>query len=322
VAQAIKAVRIHQFGGPEVLTYEDAPRPEPGKDEVLIRVYAAGVNPADWKMRSGKVWAGRFADRMPIGMGWDVSGVVEAVGDSAAPYRTGDAVYGFIRFPDVGAAYAEYVAAPVSQVALKPHSLGHVEAAAVPLAGLTAWQALFDVARLQRGQRVLIHAAAGGVGHLAVQFAKRAGVIVIGTASGRNAAFLRQVGVDQAIDYRALRFEEVVRDVDVVLDPIGGETRRRSWQVLRAGGILVGLVDRASVEAAPVPPGTGSVRGQYMLAHPDRDQLARIAQWIDASQVRPHVDAVYPLSQASRAHEHSQKGHTRGKIVLQVVEKE
>jgi NADPH:quinone reductase-like Zn-dependent oxidoreductase len=318
----IKAVRIHQFGGPQVLVYEDVPRPEPNANEVLIRVHAAGVNPADWKTRAGKVWASRFGDRMPIGMGWDVSGVVDAVGGSAAPYRAGDAVCGFIRFPDVGATYAEYVAAPVSQVALKPHSLDHIESAGVPLAGLTAWQALFDVARLERGQRLLVHAAAGGVGHLAVQFAKRAGATVIGTASARNDAFLRQLGVDQAIDYRSVRFEELVRDVDVVLDPIGGETRRRSWQVLRAGGILVGLVDRASAEAASARGGTDSVRGQYMLAHPDGEQLARIARWIDAGYVRPHVDAVYPLSGARKAHEYGQRGHTRGKIILQVVEKE
>ncbi len=321
MAQMIKAVRIHQFGGPEVLAYEDVPRPKPQEDEVLIRVHAAGVNPADWKTRSGSGLAKRFRDRLPIGMGWDLSGVVEAVGDSAAPYRAGDAVYGFIRFPEVGATYAEYVAAPASQVALKPHSLDHIEAAGVPLAGLTAWQALLDVAQLQRGQRVLIHAAAGGVGHLAVQFAKWVGATAIGTASGRSEAFLRQLGVDQVIDYRAVRFEEVVRDVDVVLDPIGGETRQRSWQVLRAGGILVALVDRASAEATSAPPGTGSVRGQYMLAHPDGEQLARIAQLIDAGQVRPHVDAVYPLKDAHRAHEYGQKGHTRGKIVLQVARK-
>jgi NADPH:quinone reductase-like Zn-dependent oxidoreductase len=318
----IKAVRIHQFGGPEVLVYEDAPRPELRAGEVLIRVHAAGVNPADWKTRSGSGLASRLGDRMPIGMGWDVSGVVEAVDDSAAPYGAGDAVYGFVRFPDVGATYAEYVAVPASQIALKPRSLDHIEAAGVPLAGLTAWQALFGVAQLERGQRVLVHAAAGGVGHLAVQFARRAGATVIGTASGRNAPFLRRLGVDQAIDYRSVRFEELVRDVDVVLDPIGGETRRRSWQVLRGGGILVGLVDRASAEAAPVPGGTGSVRGQYMLAHPDGEQLARIAHWIDAGQVRPHVDAVYPLREASKAHEFGQRGHTRGKIVLRVVEVE
>jgi NADPH2:quinone reductase len=318
----MKAVRIHRFGGPEVLAYEDVPRPEPQEDEVLIRVHAAGVNPADWKTRSGSGLARRFDARLPIGMGWDVSGVVEVAGDSAAPYRAGDAVYGFIRFPDVGAAYAEYVAAPASQVAPKPRLLDHIEAAGMPLAGLTAWQALFNVAQLGRGQRALIHAAAGGVGHLAVQFAKWAGATVVGTASGRNEAFLRQLGVDQAIDYRTVRFEEDARAVDVVLDPIGGETRQRSWQVLKRGGILVGLVDRASAEAVAAPLGIGSVRGQYMLVHPDGEQLAQIAHLIDAGQIRPHVDAVYPLREARKAHEYSQKGHTRGKIVLQVIKKE
>jgi NADPH:quinone reductase-like Zn-dependent oxidoreductase len=229
-------------------------------------------------------------------------------------------VYGFICFPEVGAAYAEYVATPVSHIALKPHSVDHVSAAGVPLAGLTAWQALFDVAQLKAGQRVLVHAAAGGVGHLAVQFARWAGATVIGTASGRNHAFLRRLGVDQVVDYRAVRFEEVIHDVDVVLDVIGGDTRQRSWQVLKPGGVLVGLVDRTSIE--DVPPGADGIRARYMLAHPDGAQLAEIARLIDSGDIRPHIDAVYPLQGAIKAHECSQRGRTRGKIVLRVVEKE
>jgi NADPH:quinone reductase-like Zn-dependent oxidoreductase len=315
----MKAIRIHGFGGPEVLAYEDVPRPEPGEGEVLIRVHAAGVNPADWKTRSGSGMAARYRERLPVGMGWDVSGVIEALGDGAEPYRVGDAVFGFVRFPDVGATYAEYVAAPASEIALKPRVLDHVAAAGVPLAGLTAWQALFDVAQLGPGQRVLVHAAAGGVGHLAVQYARWAGATAIGTASVRNKAFLRELGAVRAIDYRTVRFEEAVREVDVVLDPIGGETRRRSWQTLKRGGVLVGLVDRASAEA--VPPGAEGVRGRYMLAHPDGEQLSEIARLIDAGHVRPHVDAVYPLERASEAHAHGQRGHTRGKIVLRVVER-
>jgi NADPH:quinone reductase-like Zn-dependent oxidoreductase len=317
-ASGMKAIRIHRFGGPEVLVYEDAPRPEPGEGEVLIRVHAAAVNPADWKTRSGSGLAHRFRDRLPIGVGWDVSGVVEVLGKGNAPYRVGDKVYGFIRFPDVGAAYAEYVVAPASEIAHKPRALDHIAAAGVPLAGLTAWQALFGMAQLRAGQRVLIHAAAGGVGHFAVQFARWAGATVIGTASARNEAFLRELGADQAIDYCTVRFEEVVCEVDVVLDPIGGDTRQRSWQVLKRGGILVGLVDRTSADAAPQE----GVRGKYMLAHPDGNQLAEIARLIDAGHVRPHIDAVYPLQKASKAHEHGQRGRTRGKVVLRVEKRE
>jgi NADPH2:quinone reductase len=221
-----------------------------------------------------------------------------------------------VRFPDAGAAYAEYVAAPASQVALKPHAIGHIAAAGVPLAALTAWQALFDVARLATGQRVLVHAAAGGVGHLAVQFARWAGATVIGTASARNRAFLTQLGVDRFVNYRAARFEEAVGEVDVVLDPIGGETRRRSWQLLRRGGILVALVDRASAAQG------GGTRGRYMLAHPDGTQLSRISRLIDSGYIKPHVDVIYPLQAARAAHAYGQRGHTRGKIVLRVTEKD
>ncbi len=312
----MRAVRIHEFGGPEVLCYENVLRPEPGRGEVLIQVQAAGVNPADWQTRSG-VGAARFIMKsLPAIMGWDVSGVVQSVGRGVKQYHPGDAVFGFVRFPKQGGTYAEYVACPVNQIANKPQSLSHIEAAALPLVSLTAWQSIVETARLKKGQSILIHAAAGGVGHIAVQLAKWKGAYVIGTASKRNDAFLREIGADEIVDYQSTRFEQVVGNVDVVLDPRGGEMRQRSWATLRPGGILVSLKGIPREEAAAHP----DVRGQYMLAKPNGMQLARIAQLVDKSYLKPHIDAVFPLRQACKAHELSEQGHTRGKIVLQVIE--
>jgi NADPH:quinone reductase-like Zn-dependent oxidoreductase len=313
----MKAIRIHSFGGPEVLRYEDVPIPTPQEGEILVRVHAAGVNPADWKTRAGSGGAKRLRGQMPVTLGWDVSGVVEALG-GAAPFGVGDAVHGFVRFPDAGATYAQYAALPAAHLAPKPRSLDHLEAASVPLAGLTAWQALFDVACLEPGQTILVHAAAGGVGHLAVQLARWRGATVTGTASARNEAFLREIGCDRVIDYRATRFEELVHEVDVVLDPSGGVTRQRSWRALARGGLLVGLVDRASMEAPPAFALQAQVRGCYMLAHPDGAQLAEIGRLIDKGHMRPNVDRIFRLSEAAEAHRYGELGHTRGKIVLQV----
>src|SRR5438067_13066074 len=235
----MKAVRVHNYGGPEVLRFEDAPRPTPGSDELLIRVHAASVNPIDWKVR-----AGYMKDYIPLPLpfipGWDVSGVVEAVGSGVTTFKKGDEVYAR---PDVTAhgygAYAEYVVAKETETALKPKSIDHVHATTIPVGAVTAWRALFDTAGLKEGQKVLIHGAAGGVGSFAVQLAKWKGAHVIGTASIRNQAFLRTLGADETIDYQNRRFEEAVHDVDVVFDNIGGDTQQRSWQTLRKGGILV-----------------------------------------------------------------------------------
>ncbi len=308
----MQAVRFHSYGHPEVLLLEEVPRPTAGSDEVLVRVHAAGVNPLDWKVRAGhlKDW---LPHRLPLIPGWDVSGVVEALGPDVTAFKTGDAVYGMLDFGRDGA-YAEYVAAGIRTLALKPSSLDHVQAAAVPLAALTAWQSLFDSASLSAGQTVLIHGAAGGVGHFAVQFAKWKGAKVIGTASAGNASFLRELGADKVIDYRTTRFEAAVGDVDVVLDTIGGETQQRSWQVLKKGGILVATLGISSAEA----PGEHGVRGAGVSVHPDPAQLARIAALIDAGDLKPVIAAVLPLTEAARAHELSQTGHGRGKIVLKV----
>ena len=323
MTEPMKAVRIYRYGGPDVLTYEDAPRPEPNDDEVLIRVHAAAVNPADWQIRSGKhrVIKGPF----PLILGLDVSGVVEEVGRSVADLRVGDAVYGMLVLADAGG-YAEYVTSPIAAIARKPRSLDHVQAATMPVVALTAWQALFDKAELSAGQTVLIHAAAGGVGHIAVQFAKWKGARVIGTASARNEGFLRKLGCDEVVDYRKTRFEDVVGNIDVVLDAIprstsaaantvAEETLERSWSVLKKNGVLVSICARPSSEAAAAR----GVRGEYILAQPHGAQLTRIAELIDAGHVRPTVSTVLPLREARKAHELSQGGHTRGKIVLRVA---
>lgn len=309
--QTMKAVRIHTFGGPEVLTYEDAPRPEPTAGEVLIRVHAAGVNPVDWKTRE----RGFRRKDLPMIVGWDASGVVESVGSAVTRFKPGDEVYAMTDLSRDGA-YAEFVVAREDAVAIKPGSIGHVEAASVPLAGLTAWQAMFDTAGLTEGQTVLIHGAAGGVGHLAVQLAKARGARVIGTASERNHEFLKEIGCDEVIDYRTTRFEDAVKDVDVVLDTVGGDTLERSYDVVKKGGFVVSIIGEPSQEKARER-GVGTAR---ILVKPDGAQLAEIAALIDAGKVRPEVSHTFPLAEAAKAHQQSQTGHTRGKIVLKVVE--
>ena len=309
----MKAVRMHAYGAPDVLKYEDAPRPEPAAGEVLVRIHAAAVNPVDWKIRAGYLKAFREYP-MPLILGWDVSGVVESVGAGVSDWKPGDAVYSR---PDIGrdGAYAEYIAVKATELGRKPKNLDHVHSAAIPLAALTAWQAMFEAGRLMAGERVLIHAAAGGVGTFAVQLAKWKGAYVIGTASAQNHDFLRDLGADEVIDYQTTPFEKAVRDVDVILDAMGGETRQRSWQVLKKGGILVSIVGPPSAEDAAAH----GVRQASVFVQPNRSQLEEIAQLADAGKLKPIIEAVLPLSEAARAHEMNQTLHTRGKIVLQVV---
>lgn len=308
----MKAVRIHTYGGPEVLVYEDVARPEAAAGEVLLRVHAAGVNPADWKTRSGPARPGAM---LPMILGWDVSGAIEALAPDVTEFHEGDAVYGMIRFPQAGATYAEYVAAPVAHLAHKPTTIDHIHAAAVPLAGLTAWQALFEKAQLTAGQTVLILGAAGGVGHLAVQLAKSQGAYVLGTASTRNIEFLHRIGVDQAIDYTTTVLETAVHNVDIVFDTVGGEARERSLRVIKQGGTLVSIVfGRPSAEQA-----AAGVNVRGMLVQPNAAQLGQIARLIDAGKVHSTVDTVLPLANARKAHELSETHRTRGKIVLRVA---
>src|SRR5437870_1161157 len=314
-SQTMKAIRIHNYGGPEVLQYEDARRPKPQAGEVLVRVHAAGVNPIDWKVREGHMkdfWPHKF----PLILGWDLSGVVEELGAgpaAAGRFKRGDEVYS-IPDPTRDGAYADYIVVRELELALKPNSLHHIRAAAVPLAALTAWQSLFDTAQLQRGQRVLIHAGSGGVGHLAVQLAKWKGAYVFATASTKNQDLLRKLGVDEPIDYTQQRFEEIARNIDVVLDTIGGETQERSWSVLKKGGSLVSLVQPPSEEKAKEL----GVRAAIIGAQPNGAQLTEIAKIIDSGKLAPTIDRILPLSEARRAHELSQSGHTHGKIALRV----
>ncbi|PSB44526.1 NADPH:quinone reductase [Cyanosarcina cf. burmensis CCALA 770] len=302
----MKAIRMHAYGGADVLKYEDVPLPQPAADEVLIRIYAAGVNPVDWKIREGYV--GKTFN-LPHILGADVAGVVESVGDAVQRLKPGDEVYGYASLRREGT-YAEYIAAKASEVTLKPKSIDFIQAAALPVAALTSWQAIFDTAHLEAGQKILIHAASGGVGSIAVQLAKAKGAHVIGTASTRNTELLRKLGVDEAIDYQATPFEDVVRDLDVVLDTIGGETRARSLKVLKPDGILVSIVGS--------PPESASVRVAITHVQPNAAQLDEITTFIDSGQVKPYVETVLPLSEAAQAHQLSQSGRTRGKIVLRV----
>jgi NADPH:quinone reductase-like Zn-dependent oxidoreductase len=247
-------------------------------------------------------------------MGFDVSGVVESVGKGVERFKVGDLVFSYLPISS-GGAYAEYVVAPETAVAAKPKSIDHVHAAAVPLAALTAWQALFDKAGLKAGQTVLIHAGSGGVGHFAVQLAKAKGAKVIATSSAKNLDFLEELGADQAIDYKTQKFEELVKDVDVVLDPIGGETLARSYQVVKPGGFLVSIVEPPSPEKLEAR----GIRGAVFLVQPDAKELAEIGALIEAGKVKPVVSETYPLADARKAQESSQTGHARGKIVLVVV---
>ncbi len=308
----MRAVRIHNYGDANVLTIEDAPRPTPGEDELLIRIFATSINPFDVALRSGYM-AAMINSTLPLILGTDISGVVEEVGPGVTAFQPGDVVFSRGGVARDGA-YAEYAVVPESDVAAKPKSLDHVKAAALPHVTLTAWQALYELADLQPGQTVLIHGAAGGVGHVAVQLAKLRGAMVIGTAS-RNIDLLEELGVDQAIDYSTTRFEDVVHDVDVVLDTIGGETQERSWFVLKPGGILVSVVQPPSPEAAAAH----GVRAAMVWSSPPIGQvLAEVAAVSDGGQIKPHVSAVYPLEKIPDAHRMMENKHARGKIGVQV----
>ncbi len=313
------AVQLHTYGALEVLVYEKAPRPEPQADEVLIRVHAAGVNPADWKIRQGYLQA-KFPFPLPLILGYDVAGVVDAIGAAVTAYAPGDAVFAMLPLNQLGA-YAEYVVAKAALVAPKPESLDFAAAAGIPSIALTPWQALFDLADLQPGQTLLIHGASGGVGSFAVQYAKWKGAIAIGTASTANLEAIKQLGVDQAIDYKTERFEEKVAKVDVVLDTIGGETRQRSWQILKPGGLLISTEGAAEPVVSP----SSDIRGVPIFVEPTGNeltgntQLQQIAQLIDSGHLKPLPVDVLPLQAAAKAHEALQAGHRRGKFVLQIA---
>lgn len=309
----MKAIRIHEFGGPEVLELDEIEIPKPAEDEVLIKVYATSINPVDWKIREG-LRKEKFPAKLPLTLGWDVSGVIEQAGNHVRNFSIGDEVYSRPD-PNRNGTYAEYVVVKANQVSLKPRSIDHIQAAAVPLAGLTAWQGLFKHGQLQKGQRVLIHAASGGVGTFAVQFARWKGAYVIGTASEANLDFVKQIGANEVIDYKNERFEERVSDVDLVFDTIGGDTQKRSIQVLKDGGRLITTLKPEFGDQA-------KARNIYLegfTAQSYPDDLQQIADLIDEGWVSPVISRVMSLEEARQAEIISEEGHTRGKIVLKVV---
>ena len=317
----MRAVIQDGFGGPEVLRVARVPRPEPLPTEVLVRVHAAGINPVDWKTRAGAGMAGVLGEP-PFVLGWDVSGVVEAVGFGVTTLRAGDEVYGMPWFPRAAGGYSEYVTAPARQFARKPASLSHEQAAAVPLAALTAWQALVDTAEMRAGQRVLVHAAAGGVGHFAVQFARHLGGHVIATARTGRHEWLRAIGADEVIDYTDVRFEDVVHEVDIVIDLVGDlhdNTSLRSLGVLRSGGLLVAIPAGVSPELEQAARVRG-VRVTPFLVEPDGAALTTIASLIDSGEVTVEVEQTYPLEEVATAHRHGEEGRVRGKLVLSLSE--
>ncbi|MBD2463085.1 NADP-dependent oxidoreductase [Oscillatoria sp. FACHB-1407] len=307
----MNAVRLHGYGDPEVLVYETVPRPEPKADEVLIRIHGAGVNPADWKMRQGYL-KDKFPFPLPLILGYDLAGVVEAVGTQVTDLAVGDEVFAMVPLHQLGA-YAEYTVVTAALIAPKPSTVDFATAAGIPSIALTAWQSLFDLAQLEAGQTVLIHGASGGVGRFAVQFAKWKGAIAIGTASTQNLDALRQLGVDRAIDYKAERFEEQVSNVDVVLDTVGGNTRQRSWQVLKPGGVLISTEGAAEPVVAP----STNIRGIAIFVTPHNNiQLRQIGSLIDSGVVQPPKVEKFALQDAAKAHAAIQHEHRRGKLVL------
>jgi len=311
----MKGVTQHRFGGPEVLELAELPRPKPLPTDLLLKVHAVGINPVETYVRSG---AFPLLGEPPFVLGWDVSGVVEEIDPGSTRFRVGDEVFGMPLFPRAAGGYAEYVAGPTRQFWRKPARLSHAQAAALPLVGLTALQALGDIAQVEPGQRVLVHAAGGGVGHVAVQIAKALGAHVIGTASAGKHDFVRSLGADELIDYQAVDYTQAVRDVDVVFDLLGNGHGQRSLAVLKPGGILVTALPRASGDLPALAAAAGR-RFASVAVEPDGAGLQRLAGWVDSGQLTPHVGHELPLREVARAHELVAQGGLLGKIVLKVA---
>ncbi len=304
----MKAVKIEEYGDASVLNFTETERPQPKVDEVLIKIKVAAVNPVDWKIRDGL--GEEFGMKFPIILGTEIAGTIEEVGDEVENFIKGDEVYGIIG----SGGYAEYAATKPQTIARKPENLDFENAAAIPLGALTAWQAMFDTAKLQSGQKILIHAASGGVGSMAVQLAKTKGAYVIGTASGDNEDYVRALGADEFIDYQKTKFEDAVKDVDVVLDTIGGDTQKRSFEVLKKGGFLVSLVEPPSPELAK----KYGVEAKMIHAAPNTAQLTEISELAEQRKLKTHIEKVFPLSEVKEAQELSKAGHATGKIVLKI----
>jgi len=308
----MKAVVVNEWGGPEVLKYQDAPKPEPKDDEILVRVMAAGVNPVDSYVRQG-MFAKRGLDNRPAVLGYDIAGVVEKTGANAKKFKPGDAVYCYLSVMR-GGGYAEFAVAKESETGLKPKNINFEEAAAVPLAATTAWQALIDSGKIAKGQTVLIHGGSGGVGSFAIPIAKARGAKVIATASTAHQATLKQLGVDQAIDYTATKFEDVVKNVDLVLNCVRADALGRSYGVVKKGGTIVSITDEPDqTECAK-----HALHCSRLGANPDAKVLEELTKLIEAGKIKPIVSQTLPLAEANKAHEQIETHHTLGKIVLKV----
>lgn len=303
----MKAIQIEAYGDENVLNYTDVDRPEPKGNEILVKIKAAAVNPVDIKIRNGK--GKTFGMELPLILGADFAGTVEQIGSAIKKFNTGDAVYGKILI----GCYAEYVIVKETELGSKPENLDFIKAASLPMATLTAWQAIFDNGHLTKGQRILVHGASGSVGSMAVQLAKAKGAYVIGTASAQNEDFVKNLGVDEFIDYKSEDFETLVKDLDVVFDPIGGDTHKRSYQVLKENGFLVSLVQEPSAELIK----QYQVQAKIMASQPNPEQLEKITQMVERGQIKTDVAKVLPLSEAKEAQKLSQDGNVRGKIILE-----
>ena len=295
-----------------MLKYEQVPVPKPKENEILVRTIASGVNPADPLILGGK-FAREFGTHLPLILGYDMAGLVVQTGSKVTRLKVGDPVYAYLLW---GGGWAEYCISNENESALKPESLSFTEAAAIPLAALTAWQALIDIGKLEKGQTVLIHGGSGGVGSFAVQIAKARGARVIATASTANQDLLRQLGADTAIDYTKTKFEEVAKDVDLVLDPVGRDTLARSYSVVRKGGLIVTLVSRCD----PAELEKHGIRGATVFSHPDANELAQITKLVEEKKLKPIVSSVLPLTDAAKADAQAETHHTRGKIVLKIAD--
>lgn len=311
MVQTMRQVQLHNWGSPDALTIAEAPIPEPTPGKLLINTSSIGINPVDWKTRAGNGIAGLLPESRPIVLGWDVAGTVVATGPDATGFSVGDKVYGLIGFPELGSAYAEYVCVRATDVAHAPATMPIEDAGAVPLVALTAWQALHDIAKVKKGDRVLIHAGAGGVGHVAIQLATHAGAKVYATASPRNHAFLSDLGAIP-LDYAKDNYGLDLQAFDVVLDTIGGQTFNHSLDLVASSGIIVSVPDPSHLHEAHAR----GIQAEWVFVHPDALQLRKITELIDASNLRINIDRRYPLEEIAAAHAYGERGHVRGKLVV------
>jgi len=311
----MKAIILNEFGGIENLQYTQLEKPVIAPGEVLVQVKAISINPVDVKTRAGKGISGRLKDQLPLILGWDIAGIVTGVSSDVAKFKTGDSVFGMVNFPGHGKAYAEYVAVPANQLALKPEGVSFKDAAAATLAALTAWQAITRLVNVKKGDRVLIHAAAGGVGQYAVQIAKNLGAYVIGTSSAANRDFVLRLGADEHIDYKAQRFEDAVRDIDFVFDSVGGENIDRSLEVIKKGGSIISIPSGLNADVMEKANALG-INGHQFLVTSNGDDMEIIAKQLDNGSLKSHVSRTFPFDNMAEAHLQIESGRTVGKIIV------